>query len=48
MQNAMHDDKQIFLDFWNKNEILKQKNGSTTPRLCKNTQKTLKQSTKVK
>ena len=51
MQSAMmHIDakKQIFLDFLNKNEITKQKNDSTTPRLCKHYQTALKQSTKVK
>ena len=51
MQNAMmHNDakKQIFLYFLNKNEIIKQKNDSTTPKLCKHYQTTLTQSTKVK
>ena len=50
MQNAKCNDanKQIFLDFLNKNEILKQKNDSTTPRLCKHNQIALTQSTKVK
>ena len=50
MQSAMHNDakKQIFLDFLNKNEIIKQKNDSTTPRLCKHNQTALTQSTKVK
>ena len=48
MQNAMHDDKQIFWIFWNKNEMQKQKNGSTTHTICKHTQAALNQSTKVK
>ena len=50
MQSAMHNDakKQIFLDFLNKNEILKQKDDSTTPRLGKHNQTTLTQSTKVR
>ena len=51
MQSAMmHNDakKQIFLDFFNKNEIIKQKNDFTTPRLCKNNKTTLTQITKVK
>ena len=48
MQNAMHDDKQIFWIFWNKMRYKKKKNDSTTPRLCKHTQAALKQSTKVK
>ena len=37
-----------FWIFLNKNEILKQKNDSTTPRLCKHNHAALKQSTKVK
>ena len=50
MKSAMHNDakKQIFLDFLKKNEILKQKNDSTTPKLSKHNQKTLTQSNKVK
>ena len=46
----MHNDskKQIFFDFLNKNEILKQKNDSTIPRLGKHNKKALTQSTKVK
>ena len=50
VQSAMHNDakKQIFLDFLNKNEIAKQKNDSTTARLCKHNQITLTQITKVK
>ena len=50
MQSAMDNDakKQIFLDFLNKNEILKQKNDSTTPWLGKHNQTALTQSTKVK
>ena len=50
MQNAKCNDakKQIFLDFLNKNEIMKHKNDSDTPRLCKHTQTTLTQRTKVK
>ena len=51
MQSAiMHNDakKQIFLNFLNKNEIIKQKNDSTTPRFYKHYQTTPKQSTKVK
>ena len=50
VQSAMHNDekKQMFLDFLNKNEILKKNNDSTTPRLCKHNQTTLTQSTKVK
>ena len=45
MRNAK---KQIFLDFLNKNEILKQKNDSTTPRLGKHNQTSPTPSTKVK
>ena len=37
-----------FWIFWNKNEILKQKNDSTNPRICKHNQEALKKSTKVK
>ena len=48
MQNPMHDDKQIFWIFWNKMRYKKQKNDSTTPRLCSHTQAALKQITKVK
>ena len=48
MQNAMHDDKQMFLDFLKYKRCKKKKNDSTTTRLCKDTQTTLKQSTKVK
>ena len=50
MQNAKCNDakKQIFLDFLNKNEIMKQKNDSTTPKICKHNQTALAQSTKVK
>ena len=50
VQSAMHNatKKQIFLDFLNKNEILKQKSDSTTPRLGKHNQTALTQSTKVK
>ena len=48
MQNAMHDDKQMFLDFLKENRCKKQKNDSTSPRLCKDTQTSLKQITKVK
>ena len=48
VQNAMHDDKQMFLDFLKIKEMQKVKNDSTTPRLCKHTQTALKQSTKVK
>ena len=48
MQNAMHDDKQIFFDFLNKMRDKKQKNDSITPRLCKHTQTALKQSSMVK
>ena len=50
MQSAMHNDpkKQIFLDSLNKNEILKKKNHSTTPRICNHNQTTLMQGTKVK
>ena len=48
MQNAMHDDKQMFLDFLKIKEMQNQKNDSTTPRLYKHTQTTSKQSTKVK
>ena len=50
MQNEKCNDakKKIFLDFLNKNEIMKQKNDSNTPRLCKHTQAVLTQSTKVK
>ena len=46
----MHNDakKKIFLDFLNKNEILKKKDDSTTPRLGKHNQTSLTQSTKVK
>ena len=46
----MHNDanKQMFLDFLNKNEIEKQKNDSTTPRLYKHNQIALTQSMKVK
>ena len=50
VQSAMHNDakKQIFLDFLNKNEIVKKKNDTNTPRLCKHNQVALTQSTKVK
>ena len=51
MQSAMmHNDakKEIFLDFLNKNEIIKQKNDSTTLRFGKHNQATLTQSTKIK
>ena len=50
VQSSMHNDanKQMFLDFLNKNEIAKQKNDSTTPPLCKHNQIALIQSTKVK
>ena len=48
VQNAMHDDKQMFLDFLKIKEMQNEKNDSTTPRPCKHTQTTLKQSTKVK
>ena len=48
MQDAMYNDNQIFFDFLKKNEILKQKNDSTTPRLCKQNQAALKKNTKVK
>ena len=40
--------KKIFWDFLNKNEIIKQKNDSNTPRICKNNYTALTQSTKVK
>ena len=48
MQNAMHDDKQMFLDFLKYKRCKKKKNDSTTPRLCKDTQIVFKQITKVK
>ena len=50
VQSAMNNDekKKIFLDFLNKNETLKQKNDSTTPRIGKHNQTSLTQSTKVK
>ena len=48
VQNAMHDDKQMFLDFLKITETQKAKKDSMTPRLWKHIQKTLKQSTKVK
>ena len=46
----MHNDanKQIFLDFLNKNEIAKKKNDSTNPRIYKHNQIALMKSTKVK
>jgi hypothetical protein len=37
VQNAMHDDKQMFLDFLKIKRYKKQKNDSTHPRLCKHT-----------
>ena len=40
--------KNKYFGFLNKNEILKQKNDSTTPRLGKHIQTALTQSTKVK
>ena len=48
MQCIMMQISKYFWIFWNKNEILKQKNDSTTPKLGKHTQTTLTQSTKVK
>ena len=51
MQSAMmHNDakKQIFMDFLNKNDIIKQKNDSTITKLYKHYQIGPTQSTKVK
>ena len=48
VQNAMHYDKQMFLDFLKITKMQKAKDDPMTPRLCKHTQTTLKQNTKVK
>ena len=48
MQCIMMQIRKYFWIFWNKNEILKKKNDSTTPRLGKHDQTILTQTTKVK
>ena len=48
MQCIMMEISKYFWIFWNKNEILKQKNDSTTPKLDKHDQTVLTQTTKVK